>query len=81
MQGLGIALVAAQRAQVPVTVVDASEQALNKGIAFAGALELFSSCKLSDVITDRRDNREAAGQGCVQVKNHSRAGRSGPRAA
>lgn len=41
MQGLGIALVAAQRAQVPVTVVDASEQALSKGMAFAGALELF----------------------------------------
>ncbi|UKZ83395.1 hypothetical protein TrVFT333_011203 [Trichoderma virens FT-333] len=36
--GLGIALVAAQRAQVPVTLVDASEQALSKGIAFAEKL-------------------------------------------
>ncbi|KAH6611203.1 hypothetical protein Trco_001223 [Trichoderma cornu-damae] len=36
--GLGIALVAAQRAQVPVTLVDASEQALGRGIAFAEKL-------------------------------------------
>ncbi|KAL6856432.1 putative 3-hydroxybutyryl-CoA dehydrogenase [Trichoderma novae-zelandiae] len=36
--GLGIALVAAQKAQVPVTLVDASEQALSKGIAFAEKL-------------------------------------------
>ncbi|KAL7936693.1 putative 3-hydroxybutyryl-CoA dehydrogenase [Trichoderma chlorosporum] len=36
--GLGIALVAAQRARVPVTLVDASEQALSKGVAFAEKL-------------------------------------------
>jgi len=36
--GLGIALVAAQRAQVPVTLVDASETALEKGLAFAEKL-------------------------------------------
>ncbi|KAL1841713.1 hypothetical protein VTJ49DRAFT_6687 [Mycothermus thermophilus] len=36
--GLGIALVAAQKAQVPVTLVDASEAALDKGIAFAEKL-------------------------------------------
>ncbi len=35
-QGLGIALVAAQRAQVPVTLVDSSQASLDKGIAFAG---------------------------------------------
>jgi len=36
--GLGIALVAAQRAQVPVTLVDTSQQALDKGLAFADKL-------------------------------------------
>lgn len=36
--GLGIALVAAQKAQVPVTVVDTSQQALDKGLAFADKL-------------------------------------------
>ena len=35
-QGLGIALVAAQRAQVPVTLVDNSQAALDKGLNFAG---------------------------------------------
>ncbi|KAJ9139490.1 3-hydroxyacyl-CoA dehydrogenase [Pleurostoma richardsiae] len=36
--GLGIALVAAQKAQVPVTLVDASQSALDKGVAFAEKL-------------------------------------------
>ncbi|KAM0744202.1 hypothetical protein ACQRIT_001516 [Beauveria bassiana] len=36
--GLGIALVAAQRANVPVTLVDASDKALSKGLAFADKL-------------------------------------------
>ncbi|KAI1768098.1 3-hydroxyacyl-CoA dehydrogenase [Hypoxylon sp. FL1150] len=36
--GLGIALVAAQRAGVPVTLVDASKAALDKGIGFAEKL-------------------------------------------
>ncbi|KAK1974125.1 3-hydroxyacyl-CoA dehydrogenase [Colletotrichum cereale] len=36
--GLGIALVAAQRAQVPVTLVDANKTALDKGISFAEKL-------------------------------------------
>jgi 3-hydroxybutyryl-CoA dehydrogenase len=35
---LGIALVAAQKAQVPVTLVDASQSALDKGVAFAEKL-------------------------------------------
>jgi 3-hydroxybutyryl-CoA dehydrogenase len=35
-QGLGIALVAAQKAQVPVTLVDSSQASLDKGLAFAG---------------------------------------------
>ncbi|KAK3308707.1 3-hydroxyacyl-CoA dehydrogenase [Chaetomium strumarium] len=36
--GLGIALVAAQKAQVPVTLVDASQASLDKGLAFAEKL-------------------------------------------
>ncbi|KAK3904411.1 3-hydroxyacyl-CoA dehydrogenase [Staphylotrichum tortipilum] len=36
--GLGIALVAAQKAQVPVTLVDLSQASLDKGIAFAEKL-------------------------------------------
>ncbi|KAG7288969.1 hypothetical protein NEMBOFW57_005329 [Staphylotrichum longicolle] len=36
--GLGIALVAAQKAQVPVTLVDSSQASLDKGIAFAEKL-------------------------------------------
>ncbi|EON97528.1 putative 3-hydroxybutyryl- dehydrogenase protein [Phaeoacremonium minimum UCRPA7] len=36
--GLGIALVAAQKAQVPVTLVDTSQGALDKGLAFAEKL-------------------------------------------
>jgi hypothetical protein len=35
--GLGIALVAAQKARVPVSLIDASDKALDKGLAFAGA--------------------------------------------
>ena len=38
MQGLGIALVAARAAAVPVTLVDNSQQSLDKGIAFAEKL-------------------------------------------
>ncbi|KID99342.1 NAD(P)-binding domain protein, partial [Metarhizium majus ARSEF 297] len=36
--GLGIALVAAQKAQVPVTLIDTSDAALSKGLAFADKL-------------------------------------------
>lgn len=39
-QGLGIALVAAQRANVPVKLIDASDKALSKGLAFAGMRQL-----------------------------------------
>lgn len=35
-QGLGIALVAAQKAGVPVTLVDTSQASLDKGMKFAG---------------------------------------------
>ncbi|KAH7318519.1 3-hydroxyacyl-CoA dehydrogenase [Stachybotrys elegans] len=36
--GLGIALVAAQKASVPVTIIDTSDKALQKGLAFADKL-------------------------------------------
>ncbi|KHO01518.1 NAD(P)-binding domain protein [Metarhizium album ARSEF 1941] len=36
--GLGIALVAAQKAQVPVTLIDTSDKALSRGLAFAEKL-------------------------------------------
>lgn len=35
-KGLGIALVAAQQAQIDVTLVDNSQGSLNKGLKFAG---------------------------------------------
>jgi 3-hydroxybutyryl-CoA dehydrogenase len=36
LQGLGIALVAATKAGVPVTLVDTSQASLDKGLKFAG---------------------------------------------
>ncbi|KAL8674138.1 MAG: hypothetical protein Q9168_001475 [Polycauliona sp. 1 TL-2023] len=36
--GLGIALVAAQKAQIPVTLVDSSQASIDKGLAFADKL-------------------------------------------
>lgn len=36
IKGLGIALVAAQRAGVPVTLVDSSQASIDKGLKFAG---------------------------------------------
>ena len=35
-QGLGIALVAAQKAQIPVTIIDNSQASIDKGLKFAG---------------------------------------------
>lgn len=37
-QGLGIALVAAQKAQIPVTLVDSSQASIDKGLKFADKL-------------------------------------------
>lgn len=44
LQGLGIALVAAQKAGVPVTLVDTSQASLDKGLKFAGKYTLSSFC-------------------------------------
>ncbi|KAJ4306488.1 hypothetical protein N0V88_001291 [Collariella sp. IMI 366227] len=51
--GLGIALVAAQRAQVPVTLVDSSQASLDKGMAFAAKL-------LAKDVTKQRITQEQA---------------------
>ena len=42
-QGLGIALVAAQKAGVPVTLIDTSQASLDKGMKFAGASSLIET--------------------------------------
>ncbi|CAI6100255.1 hypothetical protein V2G26_008436 [Clonostachys chloroleuca] len=52
--GLGIALVAAQRAQVPVSLIDASEKSLAKGIAFAEKL-LAKDVSKSRITQDQAD--------------------------
>ncbi|KAL1882671.1 hypothetical protein VTK73DRAFT_1583 [Phialemonium thermophilum] len=53
--GLGIALVAATKAQVDVTLIDASETALNKGLAFADKLlaKDVSKSKLTQAEADQ----------------------------
>jgi 3-hydroxybutyryl-CoA dehydrogenase len=38
VQGLGIALVAAQKAQVPVMLIDSSQASIDKGLKFADKL-------------------------------------------
>ncbi|KAJ5810465.1 uncharacterized protein N7503_002683 [Penicillium pulvis] len=51
--GLGIALVAAQKAQIPVTLVDSSQASLDKGLKFADKL-------LEKDVSKQRLTREAA---------------------
>ncbi|GAW17331.1 hypothetical protein EKO27_g8166 [Xylaria grammica] len=52
--GLGIALVAAQRASVPVTLVDTSQASLDKGLAFADKL-LAKDVSKSRITQDQAD--------------------------
>ena len=42
-QGLGIALVAAQKAQIPVTIIDNSQASIDKGLMFAGLFKVSLS--------------------------------------
>ncbi|ROT39252.1 3-hydroxybutyryl-CoA dehydrogenase [Sodiomyces alkalinus F11] len=56
--GLGIALVAAQKAQVPVTLVDNSEASLKKGIAFAEKL-LAKDVSKSRITQEQADQARA----------------------
>ena len=44
-QGLGIALVAAQKAEVDVHLIDSSQSSLDKGLAFAGTIDSVSDLK------------------------------------
>lgn len=57
--GLGIALVAAQRASVPVTLVDTSQSALDKGLAFADKLlaKDVSKQRITQEIADATKSR------------------------
>ncbi|KAB5575862.1 3-hydroxyacyl-CoA dehydrogenase [Coniochaeta sp. 2T2.1] len=52
--GLGIALVAALKAKVPVTLVDSSPQSLEKGLSFAGKL-LAKDVSKSRITQDEAD--------------------------
>ncbi|KAI1635929.1 3-hydroxybutyryl-CoA dehydrogenase [Biscogniauxia mediterranea] len=56
--GLGIALVAAQKAGVPVTLVDTSEAALTKGLGFAEKL-LAKDVSKSRITQDQADEARA----------------------
>lgn len=56
--GLGIALVAAQKAQVPVTIIDTSDKALSKGLAFADKL-LAKDVAKSRITQDQADQARA----------------------
>ncbi|KAI8157361.1 putative 3-hydroxybutyryl-CoA dehydrogenase [Colletotrichum sp. SAR 10_70] len=51
--GLGIALVAAQKAQVPVTLVDANKAALDKGLGFAGESATSLSHNRADWLAEK----------------------------
>ena len=57
--GLGIALVAAQKASVPVTLVDSQQAALDKGMAFADKLlsKDVSKSRITQEIADQTRSR------------------------
>ncbi|TDZ74190.1 putative 3-hydroxybutyryl-CoA dehydrogenase [Colletotrichum trifolii] len=64
--GLGIALVAAQRAQVPVTLVDASQSALDKGMAFAKKL-LDKDVSKSRITQEQADQAQSLLSGATSI--------------
>jgi hypothetical protein len=68
-QGLGIALVAAQKAGVPVTLVDTNQASIDKGLKFAGKMRSFylTPPKLTC------EFRKAFGQRCLKRTDHTRA--------
>lgn len=55
IQGLGIALVAAQKAQVPVTLIDSSQASIDKGLKFAGlqSLTTYANVFLIKCVLDK----------------------------
>jgi len=63
-QGLGIALVAATKAGVPVTLVDSSQKSLDKGLAFADKL-------LAKDVAKQRITQEQADAARALLKPHT----------
>ncbi|KAI1130936.1 3-hydroxybutyryl-CoA dehydrogenase [Nemania abortiva] len=68
--GLGIALVAAQRAGVPVTLVDNSKAALDKGLAFADKL-LAKDVSKSRITQDQADEARSKLTGATSIEELS----------
>ncbi|KAI1424412.1 3-hydroxybutyryl-CoA dehydrogenase [Xylaria sp. FL1777] len=68
--GLGIALVAAQRARVPVTLVDNSQASLDKGLAFADKL-LAKDVSKSRITQDEADEARSKLTGTTSIEDLS----------
>ncbi|KAI1191361.1 3-hydroxybutyryl-CoA dehydrogenase [Nemania serpens] len=65
--GLGIALVAAQKAGVPVTLVDSSQAALDKGLAFADKL-LAKDVSKSRITQEQADEARSRLTGATSIE-------------
>ncbi|TRX89078.1 hypothetical protein FHL15_009995 [Xylaria flabelliformis] len=68
--GLGIALVAAQRAGVPVTLVDNSQTSLDKGLAFADKL-LAKDVSKSRITQEQADEARSKLTGATSIEKLS----------
>ncbi|KAJ8110819.1 hypothetical protein ONZ43_g5776 [Nemania bipapillata] len=68
--GLGIALVAAQKAGVPVTLVDNSQASLDKGLAFADKL-LAKDVSKSRITQDQADEARSKLAGTTSIEELS----------
>ncbi|KAI1753364.1 3-hydroxybutyryl-CoA dehydrogenase [Xylaria castorea] len=68
--GLGIALVAVQRAGVPVTLVDNSQASLNKGLAFADKL-LAKDVSKSRITQEQADEARSKLTGATSIEQLS----------
>ncbi|KAI0865728.1 3-hydroxybutyryl-CoA dehydrogenase [Xylaria cubensis] len=68
--GLGIALVAAQRAGVPVTLVDNSQASLDKGLAFADKL-LAKDVSKSRITQEQADEARSKLTGATSIEQLS----------
>ncbi|PHH64941.1 hypothetical protein CDD81_3578 [Ophiocordyceps australis] len=66
--GLGIALVAAQKAQLPVVLIDTSEAALKKGLAFADKL-LAKDVSKSRLTQEQADNARSLLKASTSMDN------------
>lgn len=68
--GLGIALVAAQRANVPVSLIDSSDKALSKGLAFADKL-LAKDVSKSRITQEQADQARSLLTGSTKLEDLS----------